>query len=66
MPLDPDVKRTLRDKVSLANKSNVDAVKEEVEKARAGLAPGDKDLARLDVWLTDLGAIAGGAVMGKS
>jgi len=66
MPLDRDTKSALRDRVSLANKSNVSAVIDEVEKARATLEPGDKDFERLGNWLTDLRAIAGGAVVGKS
>lgn len=65
MPLDPETKSALRAKVSLANKFNVSAVTEEVEAARAGLAPEDKDYERLGSWLVDLKAIAGGAVMGK-
>jgi len=66
MPLDRVIKTALRDRVSLANKSNVTAVIEAVEKARATLVPGDKDFERLGAWLTDLRSIAGGAVMGKS
>lgn len=66
MPLDREVKSALRDKVSLANKSNVADVIEEVQKARAGLPEDDKDFARLGGWLEDLQAIAGGGVIGKS
>jgi hypothetical protein len=66
MPLDREVKSALRDKVSLANKSNVADVMEEVQKARATLPEDDKDFARLGGWLEDLQAIAGGGVIGKS
>jgi hypothetical protein len=66
MPLDRDIKTALRGKVSLANKANVSAVIDEVEKARATLDPSEKDFERLGGWLTDLQAIANGAVMGKS
>ena len=62
MPLDREVKSKLRDRVSLANKSNVDEVIAEVEAARAGLAPDDKDYERLGGWLEDLSHIAGGKV----
>lgn len=66
MPLDPETKSALRARVSLANKSNVTAVIDEVELARQGLDPGDRDHDRLGGWLEDLRAIAGGAVIGKS
>lgn len=65
MPLDRDVKSVLRDKVSTANKSNVDAVMDEVIEARAGLTEDDRDHARLGTWLEDLAAIKGGGVPGK-
>ncbi len=65
MPLDPDVKSKLRDKVSTANKVNVDEVIAEVENARAGLSEDDKDHARLGVWLDDLSVVKGGGVPGK-
>jgi hypothetical protein len=63
MPLDREVKSKLREKVSLANKSNVDEIIAEVEAARAGLAPDDKDYERLGGWLEDLSHIAGGKVI---
>ena len=65
MPLDADVKSKLRDRVSTANKSNVDEVIADVEATRATLAEDDKDHARLGVWLEDLGVIKGGGVPGK-
>ncbi|MDX6554232.1 MAG: hypothetical protein QOD86_427 [Miltoncostaeaceae bacterium] len=65
MPLDREVKSVLRDKVSTANKSNVDAVMEQVIEARSGLAEDDKDYARLGGWLEDLEAVKGGGVPGK-
>jgi hypothetical protein len=65
MPLDPDLKSSLRDKVSTANKSNVDEVIASVTDARAGLAEDDKDHHRLGVWLEDLAQIKGGGVPGK-
>ncbi len=65
MPLDSDVKSALRDRVSTANKSNVDDVMAAVEEARAGLDADDKDFARLGGWLEDLGVVKGGGVPGK-
>ena len=65
MPLDREVKSKLRDRVSLANKSNVDEVIAEVEQARAGLDEDDKDHARLGGWLEDLAVVKGGQVPGK-
>jgi hypothetical protein len=65
MPLDSDVKSALRDRVSTANKSNVDDVITAVEEARAGLAEDDKDHARLGGWLEDLAVVKGGGVPGK-
>ncbi len=65
MPLDPDVKSKLRDRVSTANKANVDEVIAEVEGARADLGEDDKDHARLGVWLDDLAVVKGGGVPGK-
>jgi len=66
MPLDRETKSKLRDRVSLANKSNVEEVVAEVEAARAGLAPDDKDYARRGGWLEDLSHIAGGKVIGRT
>lgn len=66
MPLDREVKSKLRDRVSLANKSNVAEVMAEVEAARATLEPGDKDYDRLGGWLEDLSHVAGGAVIGRT
>ncbi len=65
MPLDRDRKSALRDKVSTANKSNVDAVADEVKAALAELEDGDKDKARLEGWLEDLSVVKGGGVPGK-
>jgi hypothetical protein len=65
MPLDADVKSKLRDRVSTANKSNVDDVIADVEATRATLAEDDKDYARLGVWLEDLAVVKGGGVPGK-
>jgi hypothetical protein len=65
MPLDADVKSKLRDRVSTANKSNVDEVIADVEATRATLAEDDKDHARLGVWLEDLAVVKGGGVPGK-
>lgn len=65
MPLDADVKSKLRDRVSTANKTNVDEVIADVEAARAGLAEDDKDHARLGGWLEDLSVIKSGGVPGK-
>jgi len=65
MPLDADVKSKLRDRVSTANKSNVDEVIADVEAHRATLAEDDRDHARLGVWLEDLAVVKGGGVPGK-
>jgi hypothetical protein len=65
VPLDPDVKSRLRDRVSTANKANVADVVAEVTAAREGLAEDDKDYARLGSWLEDLAVIQGGGVPGK-
>jgi len=65
MPLDREQKTALRNKVSTANKSNVQQVIEEVEATRASLAVDDKDYERLGGWLEDLQSVAGGAVPGK-
>ncbi len=65
MPIDPDVKSKLRDRISTANKSNVDEIIAEVEAAREGLAEDDKDYARSAGWLEDLAHVKGGGVPGK-
>jgi hypothetical protein len=65
MPLDPDLKSRLRDKVSTANKANVDQIIAEVTEARASLPDDDKDYARLTGWLEDLETVKGGGVPGK-
>jgi len=65
MPLEQAQKSALRDKVSTANKSNVDTVAEEVTAALATLDPEDKDHARLEGWLEDLAVVKGGGVPGK-
>lgn len=66
MPLDRETKTALRDRVSLANKATVAGVIADVERARAPLAPDDRDHERLGVWLDDLNAIASGGVIGKA
>ncbi|MSO43792.1 MAG: hypothetical protein EXQ74_00540 [Thermoleophilia bacterium] len=66
MPLERDVKSKLRDRVSLANKSNVDDVVAEVTAARATLATDDKDYERLGGWLEDLAHVAGGKIIGRT
>jgi hypothetical protein len=65
MPLDPALKSALRDKISTANKANVDSVMAQVEEARATLSEDDKDYARATVWLEDLALVKGGGVPGK-
>jgi hypothetical protein len=65
MPLEREQKSALRDKVSTANKGNVDAVTAEVEAALATLDEDDKDHARLQGWLEDLAVVKGGGVPGK-
>ena len=66
MPLDREVKSKLRDRVSLANKSNADEVIAEVEAVRATLDPDDKDYARLTGWIEDVQHVAGGKVIGRT
>jgi len=65
MPLEQAQKSALRDKVSTANKANVDAITDEVNAALAALDPDDKDYARLQGWLEDLAVVKGGGVPGK-
>ena len=65
MPLERSLKSELRDKVSTANKTNVDDVAGEVNAALAGLGADDKDYARLQGWLEDLSVVKGGGVPGK-
>jgi len=65
MPLEQAQKSALRDKVSTANKSNVDAVTEEVSSVLATLSPDDKDHARVQGWLEDLATVKAGGVPGK-
>ena len=65
MPLEQSQKSQLRDKVSTANKTNVDAVADEVNAALAGLDADDKDYGRLKGWLEDLSVVKGGGVPGK-
>ncbi len=65
MPLDREVKSKLRNKVSTANKSNLEEVVAEVEATRATLAPDDKDYTRLGGWLDELAIIASGKIMGR-
>jgi ADP-ribose pyrophosphatase YjhB (NUDIX family) len=65
MPLEQALKSDLRDRVSRANKFNVDELIAEVEKARATLAEDDKDYARLGGWLEDLAVVKGGKVIGR-
>ncbi|MFN8111319.1 MAG: hypothetical protein U0Y82_15985 [Thermoleophilia bacterium] len=65
MPLEQAVKSQLRDKVSTANKANVDDVIAQVQEARGGLPEDDKDYIRLTGWLEDLEVVKGGKVVGK-
>jgi hypothetical protein len=65
MPLEREKKSVLRDRVSTANKSNVDQVAEEVRAALADLAEDDKDHARLTGWLEDLSHVKGGGIPGR-
>jgi hypothetical protein len=65
MPLDRERKSRLRDRVSLANKTNVDEIADEVRAAMAELDDDDKDRARLEGWLEDLSVVKGGGVPGK-
>jgi len=65
MPLDQALKSALRDKVSTANKTNVDDIAAQVQEARATLAEDDKDYARLGGWLDDLEIVKGGKVIGR-
>lgn len=65
MPLESDFKSKLRERVSTANKANVDEITAEVEAARAGLDADDKDHARLGGWLEDLAMVKSGGVPGK-
>ena len=65
MPLERAQKSELRDKGSLANKSNVDEVAAMVMEARSTLAEDDKDYERLSGWLSDLEVIKGGKVVGR-
>lgn len=65
MPLDAALKSKLRDRVSTANKSNVDDVAAEVAEAQATLPEDDKDFTRMAGWLQDLASIKGGSVPGK-
>jgi hypothetical protein len=65
MPLEQALKSQLRDRVSTANKSNVDAVIDEVNEALSGLDADDKDHARLQGWLEDLSVVKGGGVPGR-
>lgn len=65
MPLEQATKSALREKVSTANKSNVDAVTDEVGAALAALDEDDRDHARLQGWLEDLAIVKGGGVPGK-
>lgn len=65
MPLEQAQKSALRDKVSTANKSNVDAIIEELNSVLATLSSDDKDHARVQGWLEDLAVVKGGGVPGK-
>ena len=65
MPLEREKKSALRDRVSTANKSNVDQVADEVRAALADLDEDDKDHARLTGWLEDLSTVKGGGNPGK-
>jgi hypothetical protein len=65
MPLERSVKSDLRDKVSTANKSNVDGIIALVEAARGGLPEDDADFVRLGGWLEDLTVVKAGSVPGR-
>ena len=65
MPLEQARKSALRDRVSTANKSNVDAVIDDVNAALETLDEDDRDHARLQGWLEDLDVIKGGWVPGR-
>lgn len=65
MPLEQAVKSALREKVSTANKANVDAITDEVSATLATLDADDKDYARVQGWLEDLAMVKGGGVPGK-
>lgn len=65
MPLEQAQKSALREKVSTANKHNVDAVTDEVTAALGTLDADDKDYVRIQGWLEDLETIKGGGVPGK-
>lgn len=65
MPLEQAQKSALREKVSTANKANVDAITEEVTAALGTLDADDKDYARVQGWLEDLATVKGGGVPGK-
>lgn len=66
MPLDRETKSALRNRVSLANRSNVLGAMDEVALVRRTLTPDDPDHQRLGAWLVDLRAVAAGAVIGRS
>lgn len=51
--------------MSTANKSNVDAVIDEVTAALETLDEDDRDHARLQGWLEDLDVVKGGGVPGR-
>ena len=65
MPLEQAQKSALREKVSTANKHNVEAVTDEVTAVLGTLDADDKDYARVQGWLDDLEMIRGGCVPGK-
>jgi hypothetical protein len=65
MPLEQAQKSALREKVSTANKHNVDAVTDEVTAVLGTLDADDKDYVRIQGWLEDLETIKGGGVPGK-
>jgi hypothetical protein len=65
MPLEREKKSALRDRVSTANKTNVDQVADEVRAALADLDEDDKDHARLTGWLEDLTHVKGGGIPGR-
>ena len=65
MPLEQAQKSALREKVSTANKHNVEAVTDEVTAVLGTLDADDKDYVRVQGWLEDLEMIRGGGVPGK-
>ena len=66
MPLEQALKSSLRDRVSTANKSNVDDVADEVNAALSTLDPDEEDHAGLQGWLEDLSVVRTEGCRGSS